>query len=85
MGKRASDHTSTITAEDLQRIQTLLKTVGGKAVHWGASSALEVWLAEARMESDRQAAQRLLWATWALVVATVALVFATVGLIVTAV
>lgn len=70
-----------INKGDLERITKLLREVGGPSVAWGAQSVLDVWLAEARMESDRQAARRVLVATWALVAATGALVVATVGLI----
>lgn len=78
-GKETVDH---VTAEDLERIQALLRQVGGPSVSWGAQSLLDVWVAESHMEAQRRASRQLLVATWALVVATVGLVVATVGLVV---
>ena len=72
-----------INAEEIARIDALLGQIGGPNVVWGAKDRLDVWVAEARMESERRASVRLLVATWALVVATAGLVIATVGLIVT--
>jgi hypothetical protein len=54
-------------------------------VSWGAANVLEVWIAETRMEAERQAAKRMLLATWVLALATMGLVAATVGLIVVSV
>lgn len=71
-----------MTDEDLQRVNGLLSRIGGPNVSWGAASVLEVWVAENRMEAERQAARRVLIATWVLAVATLGLVAATIGLIV---
>ena len=81
MANARREQVSHITAEDMQRIRALLAEIGGPHVQWGAREHLEVWVAEARMESERRASQRLLVATWALVIATIGLVIATVGLI----
>ncbi|MFS0883828.1 hypothetical protein [Aeromicrobium sp. 179-A 4D2 NHS] len=69
------------TDEEIARINAVLRRIGGRNVSWGASSALDVWLAEARLEAERLANRRMLIATWVLAAATVALVVATVGLI----
>ncbi len=76
------EQVSDVSDEDLERIRALLRRIGGSNVTWGASSELEVWIIESRMESERKASQRLLVATWALVAATIGLVIATAGLIV---
>lgn len=68
--------------DELARINSLLRRIGGPNVSWGAVHRLEVWVAETRLESERLASNRLLIATWVLAFATVALVVATVGLIV---
>lgn len=60
----------------------MLHRIGAQQVSWGASSTLDVWLAETRLEAERIASRRLLVATWVLAAATVALVKATIGLIV---
>jgi hypothetical protein len=70
------------TNEDLSRVQDVLRRIGGPHVSWGAASVLEVWIAETRMEAEREAARRMLLATWVLALATTGLVAATVGLIV---
>jgi hypothetical protein len=71
-----------ITDEELGRVQELLRRIGGPHVQWGAVDSLNVWIAENRMEADRQAARRILIATWVLALATLGLVAATAGLIV---
>lgn len=68
--------------EDLQRIGSVLRKIGGPHVVWGAQQTLDVWVAETRLEAERQASHRVLVATWVLAFATVALVLATIGLIV---
>ncbi|KRB45010.1 hypothetical protein ASD90_15050 [Terrabacter sp. Root181] len=70
-----------MSAADMERIQKLLREVGGPNVSWGAASVLDVWVAEAHMEAQRRASRQILVATWALVVATVGLVVATLGLV----
>ena len=70
------------TSDELTRVQALLREIGGPNVVWGAAQVLEVWVAETRLEAERQASARLLIATWVLAAATVALVLATVGLII---
>lgn len=70
------------TDEEIAVINTMLHRIGGQHVSWGASSTLDVWLAETRLEAERIASRRLLVATWVLAAATVALVLATIGLIV---
>lgn len=67
---------------DIDRVAVLLRDIGGQHVSWGAQAFLDVWLAEVRMEADRQASRRLTVATWALVAMTLVLALATVGLIV---
>lgn len=69
-----------ISDEDLSRIQARLRKVGGPNVSWGASSVLEVWLAESRMRLELAHARRMALATWALVAATLGLVLVTAGL-----
>lgn len=68
--------------DELARVNQLLLKIGGRNVSWGAGSVLEVWVAETRMEAERQSARRLLLATWVLAASTIGLVAATVGLIV---
>lgn len=68
--------------EDLERLQRLLNKIGGPHVVWGAQQKLDVWVAETRLEADRQATRRILAATWVLAIATIGLVVATVGLVV---
>jgi hypothetical protein len=70
------------TNEDLERLRALLSKIGGPNVVWGAQQKLDVWVAETRLEAERQTARRLLAATWVLAIATIGLVVATVGLIV---
>lgn len=69
------------TAEDLARIGSLLRQVGGKNVVWGAAQHLEVWVLEQRALLDQQMSERVRIASWALVVATIGLVACTGGLI----
>lgn len=68
--------------EELTRIDELLTHLGGPNVSWGRQQVLDVWVMEQRLEADRLAARRVLFATWVLAVATVGLVLATIGLIV---
>lgn len=79
---RGRETVDQVTAEDLNRIQSLLREVGGPNVSWGAQSLLDVWVAEAHMEAQRRASRQILVATWALVAATLGLVVATVGLVI---
>ena len=72
------------TAEELRRLDDLLRQVGGPNVLWGAANRLEVWMAETRLDAERLAARNLLIATWVLAFATVGLLLATIGLIVVA-
>jgi len=46
--------------EELDRVQALLRKIGGRNVAWGAGTVLEVWIAEARLEAERRAARRVL-------------------------
>lgn len=48
---------------------------------WGASSAIEVLLAERRLEAERDASRPIEVATWMLSSATIVLAVATVALI----
>jgi hypothetical protein len=77
----AAHHTPEPTPEDLQRISNLLRQVGGRDVHWGAQSVLDVWVIEQRAMLDQRMSERIRSASWALVVATVGLVVCTAGLI----
>lgn len=70
------------TDDAIATISSMLQRIGGQHVVWGASSTLDVWLAETRLEAERTASRRLLVATWVLAASTVALVLATIGLIV---
>lgn len=69
------------TDSDLARIRTLLHTIGGPNVDWGAQARLEVWVLEQRALLDQQMSERLRTASWALVLATLGLVACTAGLI----
>lgn len=69
------------TAEDLERIGTLLREIGGANVNWGAEDSLNLWVIEQRARLDQRMSQRIATASWALVAATVALVLCTAGLI----
>jgi len=71
-----------MSPSDRERVNVLLREIGGPNVSWGAQSFLDVWLAESRLEAERLASRRILVATWVLAAATVALVLATIGLIV---
>lgn len=66
---------------EIERVQTLLRKVGGPQVQWGSKHILEVLLTERRIEAERVASARLTRATWTLALFTAALVLATVGLI----
>lgn len=82
MGRQQNSHqVPEPTPEDLQRIERLLHTVGGKNVVWGAAQALDVWVIEQRSRLDQQMSARIRSASWALVVATLGLVACTAGLI----
>lgn len=69
------------TVEDLERINELLRNIGGQSVSWGAQAALDIWVIEQRAELDRRMSERVNVISWALVAATVALVACTAGLI----
>jgi hypothetical protein len=69
------------TAEDLERIDKLLRHVGGQNVAWGAQQSLDVWVIEQRARLDQRMSERIRTASWALVAATVGLVVCTAGLI----
>lgn len=69
------------TAEDLERINKLLRHVGGQNVSWGAQQSLDVWVIEQRARLDQRMSERIRTASWALVAATVGLVVCTAGLI----
>ena len=69
------------TAEDLQRIDELLRLIGGPNVNWGAQQSLDVWVLEQRARIDQRMSERIRTTSWALVVATVGLVVCTAGLI----
>lgn len=71
----------TPSAEDIRRIENVLREIGGPHVSWGAQQTLDVWVIEQRAKADRLAADRLRRSSWALVVATVGLVLCTGGLI----
>ena len=69
------------TPEDLERINQLLRNIGGRDVSWGAQSALDVWVIEQRARLDQRMSERIRSASWALVIATIGLVVCTAGLI----
>jgi hypothetical protein len=69
------------SAEDLERIQQLLRNIGGPNVGWGAQSTFDVWAIEQRARLDQRMSQRIAVSSWALVFATVGLVGCTAGLI----
>jgi hypothetical protein len=69
------------TPEDQQRIEKLLREIGGRNVVWGAQAVLDVWMIEQRAMLDQRMSERIRSASWALVVATVGLVVCTAGLI----
>lgn len=69
------------TDEDLKRLQELLNRIGGRNVHWGASSILEIWMLEHRAKLDQQMNERIRVSSWALFIATVGLLICTAGLI----
>lgn len=69
------------TAEDLERIDKLLRRVGGSSVTWGAQQSLDVWVMEQRARLDQRMSERIRTTSWALVAATVGLVVCTAGLI----
>lgn len=71
----------TPSADDLRRIENVLREVGSPHVSWGAQQTLDLWVIEQRAKADRLAADRLRRSSWALVVATVGLVLCTGGLI----
>lgn len=71
-----------MTPDDRQRIDKLLRDIGGEHVVWGSVNVLDVWVAETRMAAEREASSRVLIATWALVLVTAVLALATIGLIV---
>jgi hypothetical protein len=68
------------TTHDLERINGVLRQIGGQNVSWGAGSALDVWVIEQRARLDSQMSNRISKASWALVAATFGLVICTAGL-----
>lgn len=68
-------------AADLQRVQALLRKVGGPSVQWGAASVLEVLLVEHQLAAQRKLSERLTRATWTLTGVTAVLALATIALI----
>lgn len=75
------DRIQTPSDEDLERLQSVLRRIGGPTVTWGAQAELDLWLVEQRAKLDRQISERIRSASWALVVATIGLVVCTAGLI----
>ena len=69
------------TARDLERIEKLLRRIGGPNVTWGAKESLDVWATEQRARLDQQMSDRVRSASWALVITTIGLVICTGGLI----
>lgn len=69
------------TAEDLARIDKLLRRVGGQNVAGGAQQSLDIWVLEQRARLDQRMSARLHASSWALVAATICLVTCTAGLI----
>jgi hypothetical protein len=69
------------TPQDLERIGTLLRRVGGSTVSWGSQSVLDVWVIEQRAKLDQQMSERIRTTSVALVWATIGLVICTAGLI----
>jgi hypothetical protein len=69
------------TADDVKRIEALLRHIGGQQVSWGAQACLDVWVVEQRARLDQQMSERIRTTSWALVVATAGLVVCTAGLI----
>ena len=66
---------------DVDRINRVLRKVGGGNVVWGAQNVLDGWTIAQRARQDAALSRRVLTASWALVGVTVGLVVATVGLI----
>jgi len=75
------DYVPEISEDDVQRIKSRLRKVGGPNVVWGASSVLEVWIVENRMKQEIIQSKRMALASWSLVAVTLALVVVTAGLI----
>jgi hypothetical protein len=69
------------TPQDLERIGTLLRRVGGTDTVWGAQAMLDVWVIEQRAKLDQQMSERIHTSSVALVWATIGLVICTAGLI----
>lgn len=69
------------TPQDLERIGTLLRRLGGSHVSWGAQASLDVWVIEQRAKLDQQMSSRIHTSSVALVWATIGLVLCTAGLI----
>jgi hypothetical protein len=67
--------------DDLDRIRSLLRRIGGDNVVWGAQESLEVWAIEHRAKLDQQMSERVRLASWVLAGATLGLVVCTAGLI----
>jgi hypothetical protein len=81
MRKRISHHVPEPTPEDLERIGTLLRRIGGPHVSWGAQASLDIWVTEQRAMLDQKMSERIRTTPLALVWATVGLVICTAGLI----
>lgn len=69
------------SADDKERIESVLRQIGGHNVSWGAVDVLNIWVIEQRARLDQQMSERLRTASWALVFATIGLVVCTGGLI----
>jgi hypothetical protein len=74
------------TPQDLERIGTLLRRIGGSDTVWGAGPKLDIWVIEQRSKLDQQMSERirttsvaLVWATIGLVICTAALIWATLA------
>ena len=74
------------TPQDLERIGTLLRRIGGSDTVWGAGAKLDIWVIEQRAKLDQQMSERirttsvaLVWATIGLVICTAALIWATLA------
>jgi hypothetical protein len=78
----SDDEIDEMSAAEHDRIDGLLKQIGGFNVQWGAQAFLDVWITEHRMRAERQATARLTRATWVLVFTTAVLAFATIALVI---
>lgn len=76
-----SHHLPEPSDTEIERIDSLLRRIGGPTVSWGAQSVFEVWTIEQRAALDQGMSERLRTASWVLVAATFGLVLCTAGLI----